>query len=346
MTWVTARAPVRVDFTGGYTDVEPFCDEVVGRTVNLAVSLHAQAEGCLRPDRRVVIDFTDLDVRIDVADIAQLPGATPSRLTETILAEQLDGAGISLRIRSDAPFGSGLGGSGAMSVALLALLHTLHGRSVDRASLPVAAGALERRSGIVGGLQDQVAAVFGGAHHLEFRGAACTAEPLRVGARIRAALRERFLLLHPGGTRASTALVGPIMERFRQGDAATTRALVALNDTAGEVRASLLADDPEALTAGLGRVAARQRAVDPAIAGETVSRLEAALGRSSLTCVKPLGAGGSSSCVLVGHRPNRRAAVLRHALEQGFRVLPIEAESVGLSLVAARTEMATPRGSS
>ena len=41
---LSARAPVRVDLGGGWTDVPPYCEEKGGYVCNIAVARYATAE--------------------------------------------------------------------------------------------------------------------------------------------------------------------------------------------------------------------------------------------------------------------------------------------------------------
>ncbi|HJR64719.1 MAG TPA: hypothetical protein VJ803_13535, partial [Gemmatimonadaceae bacterium] len=41
MPLVVARAPTRIDFGGGWTDVPPYCEEQGGCVCNLAITRHA-----------------------------------------------------------------------------------------------------------------------------------------------------------------------------------------------------------------------------------------------------------------------------------------------------------------
>ena len=43
MKRVEARAPVRIDLAGGWTDVPPYTHEVGGEVVNVAINIHAHA---------------------------------------------------------------------------------------------------------------------------------------------------------------------------------------------------------------------------------------------------------------------------------------------------------------
>ena len=331
MCSLTARAPARIDFTGAYTDILPFCSTIAGHQINLAVTLWATAEGALRDDGRIVIDLPDLGITRDAATVDDLPRSTRSALIETIVAELLDGAGLTLRVTTLAPAGAGLGGSGAVGVAVVGLIRALHGQALDPVEIANQAARLERASGSLGGRQDQFAAALGGLHHLQFLADTATADRLHIGPRITAALRDDFLLVHPGGTRESSDLVDAVIGRHIDGHHPTTQALVALNDAAHHVRAALDSDDPAAFAASVRDVASRQRAVSPLIASPTVTHLEAEL-PDVIDFVKPTGAGGPGNCLLIHHLPGRRTVLLEHLAKRRFQVLPIQFDHDGLTI--------------
>lgn len=334
MGWLTARAPARIDFTGAYTDILPFCETVVGHQVNLAVTLWATAAGALRDDGRIVIDLPDLAAHTDVATPDELRGSTPSALVERIVAELLDGHGLSLRVTTLAPAGSGLGGSGAVGVAVVGLIRALLGHSLDAVKIANDAAALERRAGSLGGRQDQFAAALGGLHHFQFLSDTATVDRLTLGPQVAETLRDRFVLVHPGGSRESSGLVDTVIGRHMAGDDATTRALTALNDAAHQVRTALDADDPSAFAASVRDVARLQRAVSPVIASPALTHLEAELS-GVVEFVKPTGSGGAGNCLLVNHRSGQRSTLLGHLARRGFRVLPIEVDHQGLVIQPA-----------
>ena len=104
MREVSARAPVRIDFGGGWTDVPPYPLEEGGCVCNMAIARYATA--------RLAERGIGLHVDADDEDQA-LPRAA------------LEHAGIahmSLTLRNDFPRGAGLGGSSAAGVAIQAAL--------------------------------------------------------------------------------------------------------------------------------------------------------------------------------------------------------------------------------
>jgi len=109
MTGFIARAPTRLDFGGGWTDVPPYSDEEGGFVCNIALARYAT-------------------VRLRTSDDAA--GSVDShRAADTALAEaavkRAGVAGISVEIASDFPLGAGLGGSSAAGVAVNAAIAPL-----------------------------------------------------------------------------------------------------------------------------------------------------------------------------------------------------------------------------
>jgi D-glycero-alpha-D-manno-heptose-7-phosphate kinase len=76
---------------------------------------------------------------------------------------------LQIEVKSDCPPGSGLGGSSAVCVAMIAATDARFGIDRDRPSLARAAVALERHHlRVAGGEQDQYAAVFGGLNLMQW----------------------------------------------------------------------------------------------------------------------------------------------------------------------------------
>src|SRR5918999_3831486 len=96
---IVARAPARLDFGGGWTDVPPYGEEMGGFVCNLAISRHA------------VVTLRKGEAPAPPAD--DLTGAAMRRA-------HLDGVAVALT--TDFPPGAGLGGSSAVGVALQAAI--------------------------------------------------------------------------------------------------------------------------------------------------------------------------------------------------------------------------------
>src|ERR1043165_4431171 len=102
MNALIARAPTRLDFGGGWTDVPPYSDEEGGFVCNIALARYATVRGGAADPGAASIDTPR------AADTA-LAGAAVRR------AGVRD---VTVVVSSDFPLGAGLGGSSAAGVAV------------------------------------------------------------------------------------------------------------------------------------------------------------------------------------------------------------------------------------
>src|SRR4051812_42552557 len=128
-----AKAPLRVSFAGGGTDVAPF-PATEGGCV-LSATINRFAHGLLRPrsDRRIHVE--SLDLRTAIGFSADEPTQFDGQLDLVKAAirriAELDVArGFDVFLETAAPPGSGLGASSALIVALIGVLVDQHGLSL------------------------------------------------------------------------------------------------------------------------------------------------------------------------------------------------------------------------
>ena len=104
---VKASAPVRLDFAGGWTDVEPFSLREGGVVVNAAISLRVHAE--FQPGgENLLIRAADTNEAAVIRGAMDLLPGHGLELHRAAIRMLPVGSGT-LRTRSDAPTGSGLG---------------------------------------------------------------------------------------------------------------------------------------------------------------------------------------------------------------------------------------------
>lgn len=243
-----ARAPLRVSFAGGGTDVSPFPEREGGAVLSATISSYSYATLRPRTDGRITVESHDYGQTIDyeVGTKAVLDGTLdlPKAAIDRIMA--LDGAmpseGFDLFLHTNAPPGSGLGSSSAVMVAVIDLVARHSGIDLDPHEIAELAYRLEREDlGIPGGYQDQYAAAFGGFNFMEFRGhGEVVVSPLRVRPDTVHELEHNMLLAYTGRTRVSDHIIEDQVSRYEQGDAEAVAGLRAQRDLADAMRVALL----------------------------------------------------------------------------------------------------------
>ncbi len=237
-----SRAPLRLDLAGGWTDVAPYASTRGGAVVNAAITLYAHAM-VRRGGDALRLRALDLGASVSARSRSDLlPDGELALLKAVTRRHAPESADIATR--ADAPAGSGLGGSGAMGVALVAALLALKGDRRLPAEIAAEAFDVETRdAGVLGGKQDQYAAALGGVQFLAFGDPAVEATRLDVPFGALRDLETRLVLCYTGASRLSGATHARVWERFAAGEPGVARALDGLRACALQMRAALLRGD-------------------------------------------------------------------------------------------------------
>lgn len=288
-------APARVDLSPGFTDVEPLCLEVPGQIVNVTLDLGVEVTVRDGIDRRGPTSFVDT-----------LCGAVARRLA-------IESPHVRLSVPS-LPSGSGLGMSGALSVALAYALSLKAGASTNPLELADLACAAERDTGLTGGTQDQLASVYGGAGVVHRHGGLGSREPLEADL---AALRSRLVLVYGSGSRNSGSIIEHVL--YERPRAEVLQIISAMNEVSATVARSLGDGDYELLAEAMNESTALLRGLHVDIADKEFDNRLRTLGASA---VKPCGAGGSGAVWMALVDPTLRATFVATVVADGLSVLP------------------------
>ena len=274
MRRLVARAPTRIDFGGGWTDVPPYPAEHEGFVCNVAITRYATAT-----------------VRRGIDD-RELP----------LISAALERAGLddaSVELRNDFPVGAGLGGSSAAGVAVAGALASWRGERISRVDLAERSCTTERSDlGIAGGSQDHYAAAFGGALALRFGKGAIDVEPIALDRELRTELARRCLLWFTGESRISAQQIKVVVDALGRGDRRVLGLLGGMKSCALSSADALRRRSIDDLGHIVGEHWTLQRELHPSITTPTIDAIcLRAYAAGALGC-KALGASGGG-CVVV-----------------------------------------------
>jgi D-glycero-alpha-D-manno-heptose-7-phosphate kinase len=177
-----ARAPVRISFGGGGSDLTNYFIDDLGAVINTTISLYSHATLRLRDDSKVKVISRDLGAVLSANSLEETLHQSGSfGLIQALLKVVYPEFGFELHLHSDFPMCSGLGGSAVVSAAVLGCFNQFRKDRWDAHELAELAFQAERMHlGIAGGWQDQYASVFGGFNFMEFRMEQNIIHPLRI----------------------------------------------------------------------------------------------------------------------------------------------------------------------
>jgi D-glycero-alpha-D-manno-heptose-7-phosphate kinase len=278
---VVARAPTRLDFGGGWTDVPPYTEREGGAVCNVAITRYATA---------TVATGGHVAVR------SQPVNAPDDRLIRAALGRSgIPDVQASLEI--DYPLGAGLGGSSAAGVALAGALSVLAGAPHDPYGLATLSRATEvEEAGMPGGFQDHFAAAYGGALLLTF-GDTVDVRRIALTADTQEELAYRGILVYTGESRISGDTILAVRDSYLAGERRVVYALAHMKSLAFDMAAALRSSDIDALGTLIGEHWAYQRALHPSITTPRIDTIVETAARAGALGSKALGASGGG-CVL------------------------------------------------
>lgn len=295
---VRSKAPVRVDFAGGWTDVDMFARGAGGAVVNATIDKYVTG-------------------KIEIFD------STPK-------GDDSESEGITVSYRSDLPSGCGLGTSSSLNVVWLSLIKSQISSAEDRKMIASLAYDLEAILGILGGKQDQYASALGGFNFMSF-GEKVEVEQIAIAPQTVAEMEDRLVLAYTGKPRLSGDIHEHVWGAYRAGVPGTVNALYNLRNVAIRMKSVLENGDLSEFADLLNQNWKHQKELDATITNEQIDELFDETSKSGSIGGKACGAGGGG-CVLFIVEPNRRKDVEQVVERLGSRVIPFKFEFEGLQV--------------
>ncbi len=316
---IIARAPVRISFAGGGTDLPAYFMEhggaVVSTTIDkfvyVVLTVHPGSElQILSSDYRTFFRHTGGEVLFWEGDL---------NLPKAILHEFGIDRDASMFLASEVPPGTGLGSSSTVTVASLKAVSAACGRSLTKMELAETATRIEvGKLGMPIGYQDQFAAAFGGLNFFEFRADGNRAEPLRVSTDTVAGLQRRLLLFFTGQARDSTQILAQQSENAKQRKAVALDALHAVRAMVDPMRRCLESGDLELFGRLLHDGWEQKKKFASGVSNERVDHLYTAARNAGAMGGKLAGAGGGGFMMLYCEE-SRQDAVTAAMESEGLR---------------------------
>ena len=330
MRVIRAKAPLRVSFAGGGTDVAPFPEREGGLVLSATINRYAYGTLAPRDDQETGLESVDFGLKLNYGENDEILFDGRLDLAKAAI-RRLGRGGYDLFLHSSAPPGSGLGSSSAVMVTLIGLLKEFHGHDYTDYEIAKLAVDLERNElGIKGGLQDQYAAAFGGFNFIEFDADRVIVNPLRISEDVIHELEHNMLLCYTGITRASGQIIEDQTGRWTGGDERALAGLRANKELAVEMKNALLERRVYDFGDLLGHAWEEKKKMSPKITNDFIDTAYEEARKQGALGGKVTGAGGGGYILLCC--PFERKHHVANALtSMGVEVSEIQFTSHGLT---------------
>ena len=329
---IISRAPVRISFGGGGTDLPSFYERHGGLAVSTTINHYVYA--VFTPGGHEAVQIVSADYRtfwrqkhddlIWNGDLA---------LPRAILSEFGLRQGLDIFLASQVPPGTGLGSSGSVAVCLINGLATWQGTSLARAEIAERACYVEiGKMGMPVGKQDQYASAFGGLNCISFSADGVSVEPLQVPEATRQSLEQRLMLFFTGSSRQSSSILRYQKQKGEEGDQQVVDRLLTIKELGMAIRHALETGDLDAFGQLLHRSWVQKRGLAPNISNDSINQAYEVARANGAVGGKITGAGGGGFLLLYCNEMYHEAVT--EALEAvGMRRLAFAFETGGAQIV-------------
>ena len=315
---IRSKAPLRLGFAGGGSDVSPYSDLYGGLILNATINLSAYCTIETLDGDSARVDAYDCDTHIDCPLDASLTAAPDliRGVYQRIVKDfgPVPGA-FRITTYNDAPAGSGLGTSSTMVVCILKCFAEWMNLPLGDYETARLAYEIERKDlALAGGKQDQYAAAFGGFNYMEFhQDDVVIVNPLKIKSWIVDELESSLVLYYTGRSRSSAAIISEQQKNTSSGNTVAIEAMHRIRQSSTDMKLALLKGDMEEFGRILGQAWEDKKKMAGAITNPVIQEAFDKAMAAGAVAGKVSGAGGGGFIMLMV--PPTRKMALVHALE-------------------------------
>lgn len=230
---VITQTPFRMSFFGGGTDFEGFYKKYGGSVISTTFDKYCFVTVSHLPrffDYKNQLTYRKIE-RTNTVDEIEHPAVREAM-------RYLDMHELRMVYEADLPARSGLGTSSSFVVGMLNAFYALKGKYVDKMKLAQDAIYVERvLCQESGGVQDQIAASFGGLNRIDFNADGYVVNPVIISKERKRELNQNLMLFFTGFSRFSSDIAKG-QEKATSGNIAELKAMLELVDCAQAILTS------------------------------------------------------------------------------------------------------------
>ncbi len=328
-----ARAPMRISFGGGGTDLEAYYAKYGGLVISTSINKYFYAV--------ITTDESD-DLQVISADYRSLFRHSPYNdlfwdgdlaLPKAILHHFGIRRGMNLFVASEVPPGTGLGSSSAAAVTMVRAISTLMEQPMTKQQVAELASHIEiNKMGMPIGKQDQYASAFGGLNKITFSREGVTVEPLNIAPGVRQTLERRLMLFFTGSSRESTSILKHQRKSTEDQDGSVLQALHNIKQVAFDVQTCLEQGDLDEFARLLDYSWQEKRRLAPGLSTSFIDECYRLALQYGASAGKITGAGGGGFLMLYC-REHAQDAVTRALEDRGLKRMNFHFDQQGATVV-------------
>lgn len=294
-----ARSPVRVSFFGGGTDLAAYYERYGGAVLSTTIDKYVYVH--LNTSTRDALQITSSDYRTFYRHNPGEPLLWDGDLSLPRAVLQQFGVehSVSIFLASEAPPGTGLGSSSAVTVALIKAISAACGLNLTKPQVAELACYIEiEKLAKPIGVQDQYAAAFGGLNWITFGANGINVQPLSIPSPTVSRLESNLLLMFTGATHDSAYILAQQTDATKTHKGIVVESLQAVYELALQARTYLQRGEIDRFGALLDMAWQHKKRFAPGISNDYIDHCYAIARNNGVLGGKIAGAGGGGFLLL------------------------------------------------
>lgn len=294
-----ARAPVRVSFFGGGTDLAAYYERFGGAVLSTTIDKYVYVH--LNTGAREALQITSSDYRTFYRHTPGEPLLWDGDLSLPRAVLQQFGVehSVAIFLASEAPPGTGLGSSSAVTVALIKAISAACGLNLSKAQVAELACYIEiEKLGKPIGVQDQYAAAHGGLNWITFSASGIAVQPMNLPSHLVSRLESNLLLMFTGATHDSAHILAEQTKATKRSKGIVVESLQAVYELALQARTHLQRGELDRFGALLDVAWQHKKKFAPGVSNEYIDHCYAVARNNGALGGKIAGAGGGGFLLL------------------------------------------------
>ncbi|MDQ5962365.1 MAG: hypothetical protein QG653_172 [Patescibacteria group bacterium] len=310
---IITRAPLRISFVGGGTDIKEFYSRYPGRVISTTIDKFVYIVSNQNTfSGKYILKYFQTEIANHPSEFKH------DRFKEALLHIGIDN-GIEIASFADLPSKTGLGSSSSFSVALMKALYANQGKKISKEQAAQSACELEidiLKEPI--GKQDQYASAYGGLNVITFNtDGTVDVEPIFMDFKFKSKFENHMMLFFTGMTRSAGSVLGEQKKKIDNNFETYKK----MSDSVLEFKDKLLNEDIKGMAEMLHEGWQRKKTLASSITNSETDVLYEKAIKNGAWGGKILGAGGGGCLLFIA--PPEKQQKIQEALDA-------EAKKVGL----------------
>jgi D-glycero-alpha-D-manno-heptose-7-phosphate kinase len=329
---IVGRAPLRISFAGGGTDLEEYHSRYTGYTISSTINKFTFVMIKLRQDDKLQGFSPDFASHLPPTEYHNTKSIQGHEIVIQSLKELGFKKGADVYLSTDVPPNSGLGASSSLTSNIVKVITTLQGKKLSSNQIAEKAyhiGHDVLKWGV--GKQDEYASSHGGLNLYKFTGKKVTVKKINLTKSTLSEFYDNSMLLYLGNRKHSVGILKKQIDAINKSSKNTLEALHHAKALTLTLYDALQKNDLTNFSELLNEGWETKKRFTSGVTNDTIEKISKKLKESGTEALKVTGAGGGGHIYVYAPK-NKHKKIIKNAIKLGLQHVEFRYTNVGTEI--------------